>query len=191
MPTSSNDISLEFVGDRLKLLREIQGFSQRELAKRSGITHSNISMIEQGQVSPSIQSINRILNALSVSPQNFFMLTAPGPVSLIKLDEPRCSPPLNTQHSLKPDECIIETRTFGAGTSARECQFITLFDASTSPLIATGDRQIVGSVLVGDALVMTTSGEYYLTQGDVFSFAPGEFFCFIQQGRKTTRLCLT
>ncbi|MGN0921478.1 MAG: helix-turn-helix domain-containing protein [Cellvibrio sp.] len=191
MPPSSNDISLEFVGNRLKQLREIQGFSQRELAKRSGITHSNISMIEQGQVSPSIQSINRILNALSVSPQDFFRSTNPSPVSLVKLDDSQSLPSLSAQLSPKTGECIIEPRTFGAGATARECQFITLFDASTSPLLAAGERQVVGSVLIGDALVTTTSGEYYLTQGDVFSFAPGEFFCFIQQGRKTTRLCLT
>lgn len=60
------------VGARLKMLREAYGFSQRELAKRAGITNSNISMIEQEQVSPSIQSLVRILNAFPIALADFF-----------------------------------------------------------------------------------------------------------------------
>jgi transcriptional regulator with XRE-family HTH domain len=57
---------------RLKLIRDAFGFSQRELAKRAGVTNSSISMIEQGQVSPSIQSLSRILAAFPVSLADFF-----------------------------------------------------------------------------------------------------------------------
>lgn len=60
------------VGVRLKTLREAYGLSQRELAKRAGITNSNISMIEQDQVSPSIQSLARILGAFPISLADFF-----------------------------------------------------------------------------------------------------------------------
>ena len=57
---------------RLKLVRNAFGFSQRELAKRAGVTNSSISMIEQGQVSPSIQSLTRILAAFPLSIADFF-----------------------------------------------------------------------------------------------------------------------
>lgn len=57
---------------RLKLIRDAFGFSQRELAKRAGVTNSSISMIEQGQVSPSIQSLTRILSAFPVTLTDFF-----------------------------------------------------------------------------------------------------------------------
>ena len=57
---------------RIKLIREAFGFSQRELAKRAGVTNSSISMIEQGQVSPSIQSLSRILAVFPISLADFF-----------------------------------------------------------------------------------------------------------------------
>jgi transcriptional regulator with XRE-family HTH domain len=60
------------LGHRLRILREAFGLSQRELAKRAGVTNSNISMIEQGQVSPSIQSLNKILDAFPLSLAEFF-----------------------------------------------------------------------------------------------------------------------
>jgi transcriptional regulator with XRE-family HTH domain len=60
------------LGHRLKVLREAFGLSQRELAKRAGVTNSNISMIEQGQVSPSIQSLHKILDAFPMTLAEFF-----------------------------------------------------------------------------------------------------------------------
>lgn len=59
-------------GKRLKALREICGLSQRELAKRAAMTNSNVSMIEQGSVSPSIQSLERLLNVFPISLADFF-----------------------------------------------------------------------------------------------------------------------
>jgi len=41
------------VGDRLKAVRSMYGLSQRELARRAGVTNSTISTIEQNRVSPS------------------------------------------------------------------------------------------------------------------------------------------
>ncbi len=60
------------VACRLKLIREAYGISQRELAKRAGVTNSNISMIELGQVSPSIHSLERILSVFPISLADFF-----------------------------------------------------------------------------------------------------------------------
>jgi len=69
LPNLPTEVEL---GARLKTLREAHGLSQRELAKRAGITNSNISMIEQGQVSPSVQSLVRILGAFPMSLADFF-----------------------------------------------------------------------------------------------------------------------
>lgn len=60
------------IGVRLKLIRERNGLSQRELAKRAGITNSNISMIEQGLVSPSINSLAKVLNGIPMTLAHFF-----------------------------------------------------------------------------------------------------------------------
>jgi len=39
------------VGARLQTIRTLKGLSQRELAKRAGVTNSTISMIEKNSVS--------------------------------------------------------------------------------------------------------------------------------------------
>jgi len=60
------------LGYRLKVVREAFGLSQRELAKRAGMTNSNISMIEQGQISPSVQSLHKIIDAFPMTLAEFF-----------------------------------------------------------------------------------------------------------------------
>lgn len=60
------------IGKRLRQIRKANGLSQRELAKKSGVTNSNISMIEQGQVSPSIQSLAKVLAGIPMSLAQFF-----------------------------------------------------------------------------------------------------------------------
>lgn len=72
VPMPANTGAVLDTAVRLKLVRDAAGFSQRELAKRAGVTNSSISMIEQGQVSPSIQSLTRILTAFPISLADFF-----------------------------------------------------------------------------------------------------------------------
>ncbi len=60
------------VGSRLQIVRMLNGWSQRELAKRAGVTNSTISMIEQGRVSPSVSSLQRLLDGVPMSLADFF-----------------------------------------------------------------------------------------------------------------------
>ncbi|SCM76466.1 DNA-binding transcriptional repressor [uncultured Pleomorphomonas sp.] len=60
------------VGARLKSLREQLGLSQRELARRSGVTNGMISMIEQNLTSPSVASLRKVLDGLSMTLADFF-----------------------------------------------------------------------------------------------------------------------
>jgi len=69
--TVPNQQSVDF-GARLKYIREYNGLSQRELAKRAGVPHSSISMIEQGLNSPSINSLAKILGGIPMSIAHFF-----------------------------------------------------------------------------------------------------------------------
>ncbi|WP_428994944.1 helix-turn-helix domain-containing protein, partial [Escherichia coli] len=52
------------VGARLQTIRKLKGLSQRELAKRAGVTNSTISMIEKNSVSPSISSLKKVLGGI-------------------------------------------------------------------------------------------------------------------------------
>lgn len=60
------------VGVRLQSIRKLKGLSQRELAKRAGVTNSTISMIEKNSVSPSISSLKKVLSGIPMSLVEFF-----------------------------------------------------------------------------------------------------------------------
>ena len=52
------------IGGRLRFVRARHKLSQRELAKRSGVTNSTISLIESNQMNPSVGALKRILDGL-------------------------------------------------------------------------------------------------------------------------------
>ncbi len=60
------------LGARLRSLREMHGLSQRELAKRAGVSNAIISLIEQNRNSPSVGSLKRVLDGLPISLADFF-----------------------------------------------------------------------------------------------------------------------
>ncbi len=60
------------VGKRLRSVRTAFGLSQRELAKRAGVTHGMISLIEQERVSPSVGSLQKVLAAFPMTMAEFF-----------------------------------------------------------------------------------------------------------------------
>lgn len=62
------------IGARLKTIRQMKGLSQRELAKRAGVTNSTISMIEKNSVSPSVSSLKKVLSGIPMSLVDFFSL---------------------------------------------------------------------------------------------------------------------
>ncbi len=68
------------VGAKLRELRRRRDLSGRELAARSGISHSAISLIERDRMSPSVDTLGAILDALGTTLTGFFSdLQASGP----------------------------------------------------------------------------------------------------------------
>ena len=68
------------VGARLRELREEKGFSLRGLALEAGISHTQLSAIENDQttdVSPSLYTLGLVLEALHVSFAQFFKSSPP------------------------------------------------------------------------------------------------------------------
>ena len=69
------------IGARLQLVRKSKGLSQRELAKRVGVTNSTISLIEQNKVSPSVSSLKKVLDGIPISLADFFTMDLAGDAS--------------------------------------------------------------------------------------------------------------
>jgi transcriptional regulator with XRE-family HTH domain len=65
--------NMEFaLGTRLRELRRERNLSQRDLAERADLSPNAISLIERGEISPSVATLQRLAGALSVRMSYFF-----------------------------------------------------------------------------------------------------------------------
>jgi transcriptional regulator with XRE-family HTH domain len=62
------------IGPRLRAVRENQAMSQRELAKRTGVSNATISLIEQNRTNPSVGLLKKVLDGIPISLADFFAL---------------------------------------------------------------------------------------------------------------------
>ncbi|CAN7372495.1 helix-turn-helix domain-containing protein [Acidovorax sp. LjRoot194] len=60
------------IAQRLRDLRTARGYSLETLAERSGVSRSNISLIERGQSSPTAAVLDKLAIGLSVALASFF-----------------------------------------------------------------------------------------------------------------------
>lgn len=141
---------------RLKLIRDVYGFSQRELAKRAGVTNSSISMIEQGQVSPSIQSLSRILAAFPIRLTDFFSFEISGDVQSSLTTKPDIQALKNSHQQL---DARIEHLSAGQSTTFS----VSLVDSC-------------GVILKGNLQLTQLSGNRLLHQSDSFYIPANQLF---------------
>ncbi|MBM7856176.1 transcriptional regulator with XRE-family HTH domain [Desulfohalotomaculum tongense] len=70
------------IGKRIKNIRQQQGLSMNELARRAQVAQSNLSYIESGQRQPTFDLIQRICNGLGLTVPEFFNMDyQPNPIS--------------------------------------------------------------------------------------------------------------
>lgn len=84
------------IGHRLRDLRAAAGFSLDALAHKSGVSRSNISLIERGQSSPTAVVLDKLSSALNVSVASMFEAGAApaSPSPLVRVaDQPVWSDP--------------------------------------------------------------------------------------------------
>ncbi len=68
-----NKVDLPEIGQRLKALREERKLSMRELAAQSGTSVSLISKVEAGKVSPTVLSLQKIVESMDLELYEFFL----------------------------------------------------------------------------------------------------------------------
>ena len=64
------------VAERIRILREKAGYSQNELANRSGVSQSHLRRVELGQSRITVDHLQMICDALGISLRDFFDYTA-------------------------------------------------------------------------------------------------------------------
>ena len=62
----------ELLGSRIKELRKLKGLSQERLSEKVGIDPKHLSRIEVGRGFPSLDTLERLANALNVELKDFF-----------------------------------------------------------------------------------------------------------------------
>ncbi len=153
------------VGVRLQSIRKLKGLSQRELAKRAGVTNSTISMIEKNSVSPSISSLKKVLAGIPMSLVEFFS---------VDFEENGAA-----QIVYKADELTdlssgtVSMRLVGKGHQVRALAFL---DETYPPGSDTGEEMLnhegeEAGVLVSGRLELTVGSELFILEsGDSYYF---------------------
>lgn len=62
----------ELLGGRVKELRKMRGLSQEELSEKVGIDSKHLSRIEVGRGFPSLDTLEKLADALNVELKDFF-----------------------------------------------------------------------------------------------------------------------
>jgi len=76
------------VAMRIKKLRESKGLSQRALAEGAGVSPATLSLIEQGQNSPSVATLEKLAYGLQEPVASFFTAPEAAPdVEILNLEE--------------------------------------------------------------------------------------------------------
>jgi transcriptional regulator with XRE-family HTH domain len=70
MATASNFIRL--VGEHLRMIRESKGINQEDLAEKAGIARARISEIENGKGNATLATLEKVMDALEVTPMELF-----------------------------------------------------------------------------------------------------------------------
>lgn len=153
------------IGARLQLIRKTKGLSQRELAKRVGVTNSTISLIEQNKVSPSVSSLKKVLDGIPISLADFFTMDLDaGPV-----DSPFYA------HGEQPDVGNNDIHYFLIGQRRPQRQMCILREVMP-PGTDTGESMLAHEGEEGGVIVQ---GQIEVTVGDrVRILGPGEAYYF-------------
>ncbi|WP_339253946.1 helix-turn-helix transcriptional regulator [Sporosarcina sp. FSL W8-0480] len=70
MAATTNFIRL--VGEHLRMIRELKGINQEELAENAGIARARISEIENGKGNATLGTLAKVMEALEIAPMEIF-----------------------------------------------------------------------------------------------------------------------
>jgi transcriptional regulator with XRE-family HTH domain len=151
------------VGAHLKAVRQMYGLSQRELAKRAGVTNGLISLIEQNRVSPSVSSLKKVLDGIPMALAEFFTLDLAG--------KPQVFFPREDLADI--GSASVELRLVGGRLGKRN---MAILHERYAPNADTGEEMLThageeGGVVVRGRIELTVGGDSrVLGPGDAYYF---------------------
>jgi transcriptional regulator with XRE-family HTH domain len=151
------------VGKQLRAVRTAFGLSQRELAKRAGVTNGMVSLIEQDRVSPSIGSLQKILAAFPMTMAEFFTRDMEGRENVVFRAEEL--PDVGTGD--------IQYRLVAASRHDRKMSILSEIyepDTDTGEDLLTHSGEEGGVVVEGELEVTVAGKTWVLGPGDAYYF---------------------
>ncbi|MDG1996961.1 MAG: cupin domain-containing protein [Emcibacteraceae bacterium] len=151
------------VANQLRLMRETAGISQRELARKVGVSNGTISQIEKGKSDPSVGLLKQILKGLGLSIADFFE----------EREEPRQKIFFTQEEFVDVGSANVQFFQMGPSTRGRQIQFLKEIYASGA---STGHKSLVHD---GEETGFILSGQLEVTVGDqrrILSAGEGYYF---------------
>lgn len=175
----------EAVGAQIRLLRLAAHMSLRSLAARTDFSPSFISQVENGLVSPSIHSMQKIAEALGVTLSEFFAAAAAGEGGTVVRVTQRQTLASEWSHA------TVEALAPMDGRHPLDAMLITLEPGGRS-----GKHPYPRSrgefCLVLDGKVSLTLGpeDHWLEAGDAVSILPRELRLWVNETRRPARILI-
>jgi transcriptional regulator with XRE-family HTH domain len=165
------------VGAHLKAVRQMYGLSQRELAKRAGVTNGLISLIEQNRVSPSVSSLKKVLDGIPMALADFFTLDLGGkPQVFFPREE------MANMGTANVELRLVGGRLVKRGMSILHERYAPNADTGEEMLTHAGEQ---GGVIVKGKIELTVGGESrVLGAGDAYYFKSSMPHRFRNVGRE-------
>ncbi|MBY3073895.1 cupin domain-containing protein [Rhizobium laguerreae] len=161
------------IGSRLRHLRIAHKLSQRELAKRTGVPNSTISLIESNASNPSVGALKRILDGIPIGLAEFFAFEPKRPRKAFYAAE----------ELVEIGKGAISYRQVGENLFGRSLQILKECyqpgaDTGKVPLVHEGEE---GGIVLSGRLEVTVDDERrILGAGDAYYFEsrrPHRFRC--------------
>ncbi|MBE0480424.1 MAG: helix-turn-helix domain-containing protein [Dehalococcoidia bacterium] len=153
------------VGERVRSLRTALGMSVRTLAARAGFSPSFISQMENGLVSPSIASLERIASILGVTLAGFFTAERPDTSVITRASDRR-------ELSSSWSQARIEVLASSGTSRQLEAVMITVSPGGRSgkrPSSHSGEEFAL--VFDGEIVLNLGADVHILRRGDTASFS--------------------
>ena len=171
------------VGDRIRRLRTDAGLSLRALASRTDFSPSFISQVENGLVSPSINSMQKIAEALGVTLAEFFAAAAGGEGGNIVRAAER--PKLDSSWSRGAAEALATTN----GSEGLTPLLITLDAGGRSGKHPSpSGRAEFAFVIAGEVRLTLGPETHTLHVGDAVMIVPRELRVWVNEGTASAQI---
>ena len=179
----SAPVSPQAIGEHIRRLRSDRGLSVRAFAAQTGFSPSFISQLENGLVSPSIDSMERIANTLGVTLGEFFASLGSGEGGLVVRVTDRVQLPS------KWSQATVEALSSMSRGRLTEPLLITLEPGGRSGKHpAAHPREEFAFVIAGEVDLTLGPETFHLTAGDAVTIRRGELRRWANGSTATARI---